>query len=257
MRQLDGVLLRPVRIGNVVLGKGPVIVLTVAGSENPRLLQKAKRSGVRLVELRIDRFGRLGGKSLLEKIRVYRRLGFALIATVRSRREGGGRVLPDRRRIEIFRSVLPAIDAIDLELASRRLVKALVPLAHRRAKRVILSYHNFKSTPSDSVLLQLVRKAKHEKADLVKLAVTPKKAGDIGRLLLFTRRHRKANLVTIGMGKRGASSRVLAPLFGSLLTYTFMGHSQAPGQLGLAATGRLLRQARSVAKQGTGHYVLR
>ena len=156
-----------------------------------------------------------------------------LIATIRSRREGGGRSIPDSERLELFKNILPLVDAIDLELNSNRLRKVLAPLARRRSKRVILSYHNFRSTPPDSTLLKLVEKVRRGGADLIKIALTPKGKRDVARLLLFTYRNRDKNLITIAMGRRGVPSRILAPLFGSLLTYSFVGRSQAPGQLSI------------------------
>lgn len=246
-------LLRPVRIGNVLLGKSPVIVLTVADREAPAQIRKAGRLDARVLELRIDRLRKISPDAVLKRIRLLRKLGRPLIATIRSSREGGGRLISDPQRLELFKKILPEVQAIDLELSSPWLVKALVPTARRKGKQVLLSYHNFKSTPSDSVLLQLVRKAKHEKADLVKLAVTPKKPGDIARLLLFTQRHRKANLVTIAMGKRGAVSRVLAPLFGSLLAYTYAGagRPQAPGQLPLRRLSKELKRFSRLAARSS------
>jgi 3-dehydroquinate dehydratase-1 len=50
------------------------------------------------------------------------------------------------------------------------------------------------------------------------------------RLLQFTA-ERKEPLVTLSMGEIGMLSRVAAPLFGSLFTYTFVGEAVAPGQL--------------------------
>ena len=132
-----------------------------------------------------------------------------------------------------------------MELSSPKFEKALAPAARRNGKQVILSYHNFKSTPPDRLLEGYLKKGKRAGADLVKIAVTPKKSSEVTRLLRFTERHRGDRIVIIGMGRIGAPTRILAPLRGSLLTYTFIGRPQALGQLGLAATGRLFRLARA------------
>lgn len=194
-----------------------------------------------LLEIRIDRFRRLDEKTILQRIQSLRKFKLPLIATIRSRKEGGGRAISDSDRLRLFKKILPSVDAVDLELKSARLVKALAVLVHRRGKRVILSYHNFKSTPPERVLKELLQKGKRQGADLVKLAVTPKREEDLGRFLLFTHRNRDRNLIAIAMGKHGVPSRVLAPLFGSRLTYSFLGRAQAPGQLSLAELSQAMK----------------
>lgn len=237
-----------VRMGKVILGKGAVIALTLDGSENLQQIRKAKRlvgayGYTPLLETRIDRFRWLDDNWVLEKIRFLKRFGLPLIATLRSRREGGARPLPDSLRLQLFKKILPWIDAIDLELSSAGLVQTLVPLARRKKKRVILSYHNFQSTPPDASLASILRKGRQKGADLVKIAVTPRKERDLARFLLFMHRHRDQNLIALAMGPSGSPSRVLAPLFGSLLTYSFIGRPQAPGQLSLKP---LLKEMKSL-----------
>lgn len=213
----------------------PGVALTVTDSASPRLIRKIARRGKKLglsllLEIRIDRFRRLDEKSVLQKIRSFKKTRLPLIATIRSRKEGGGRLLSNSKRLGLFKKILPLVQIIDLELNSASL-RGLIPLAHRKGKRVILSYHNFHSTPSDGALLRLIQKARRQGADWVKIAVTPRRGGDVGRLLLLTHRNRDKNLITIAMGRRGRASRLLAPLFGSCLAYSFVNRSQAPGQI--------------------------
>lgn len=225
------------RIGSAVLEKGPAVALTVTDSVQPKEIQRAKKIGgpPLLLELRIDRFHRLNDDDVLKKIRAFKKLGLPLIATIRSRKEGGGRNLSDAHRMRLFRKILPFVNALDLEFSSPALVQSLLPFAHQKKKKVILSYHNFRRTPSEQILAQFIRRGKRMGADLVKLAVTPRKKGDLARLLGFTHRNRDQNLITVAMGPLGTPSRTLGFLFGSLLTYTFLDRSHAPGQLSLQA----------------------
>ena len=229
-----------IKIGKAILGKGPAIALTVTDRETPGSVKKAKSlikaagGPPLLLEIRIDRFRNLSDSYLRSKVRPLKKLNLPLIATIRSRKEGGARTLSDSARLELFKKILPRVNAVDVELSSSDLRKKLIPLARRSGKRVILSYHNFSSTPSESSMVQFIRKAKRSGADLVKLAVTPKTSGDLARLLRVTHRYRKENLITLAMGKLGAPSRTLGFLFGSLFTYSFIGPKpQAPGQLPL------------------------
>lgn len=221
------------KIGSVSLANSPAIAVTVTDREPVVLLRRAKQLGAHLFEARIDRFRRLDEKNVLKRLRLLRKTGLPLIATVRSRPEGGGRSLSEAKRLQLFQSALPFVDALDIELSSGELRKNLVPAARRQKKGVILSYHNFKETPSDGVLRSILSRARQNGADWVKLAVTPKRDADVSRFLKFSHRHRNHPLITIVMGPRGTLSRVLAPFFGSRLTYSFLGKSQAPGQLSL------------------------
>ncbi len=235
LRQLDGLLLKP------------QVALTVSDREPFTQIQKVIRGAPKTVplflEIRIDCFRRWDNNSILQRIHTLRKLGLPLIATIRSKKEGGRKTLSDSRRLELFKSVLPSVQMIDVELASNRLRERLIPLAHRKGKKVILSYHNFCSTPSEKALTLLMKKAKRAGADWIKIAVTAQKKSDVARLLLFTQHHRNQNLITLSMGKLGQPSRVLGFLFGSRLTYSFIGRAHAPGQL---AFPEFLRELKSL-----------
>ena len=225
-----------IKIGNALLGKTPAVAVTVTDLVPTAEIRRAKqKKGVSLLlEIRIDRFRRLEENYIVSKVRSFKKLGLPLIATIRSTQEGGARKLSDSSRLKIFRRVLPFVNAVDIEFASFQLRKNLVPLVHRLKKKTIFSYHHFASTPSERAMIHLIQRAKRAGADIVKMAVTPKSKNDLARLLLVTNQYRDKNLIMIAMGRLGTPSRVLAPLFGSLLTYTFVGKKpQAPGQLSL------------------------
>ncbi|MBI4114967.1 MAG: type I 3-dehydroquinate dehydratase [Candidatus Omnitrophica bacterium] len=211
------------------------IVATVTDSDPPKLVRRARHLGANLLEARIDRFRSLDKDKVFEKIRSLKKSRLPIIATIRSKKEGGGRTLSDSKRLELFQKILPQVSAIDIELSSPRLIKTLVPLAHRRGKKTILSYHNFKSTPSERALEGILRRGKKMGGDMVKIATWAKNPGDTARLLLFTHRNRNQNLISIAMGPRGILSRTLGPLFGSLLTYGYLTRPQAPGQISVAS----------------------
>ncbi len=225
LRQLDGVFLKP------------SIALTVTDREPLEQIRKviggARHTVPLLLEIRIDRFCRFDETKILQRVHALKKLRLPLIATIRSHSEGGGRKLSDSKRLVLFKTLLPFVQIVDVELNSTRLRKALVELAHRSKKKVILSYHDFRHTPPDGALKSLVQKARRAGADWVKIAVTARAKSDVGRLLVFTQRHRNQNLIILSMGRIGQPSRILAPVFGSKLTYSFVGRSQALGQISL------------------------
>ena len=242
-----------IKIGNALLGKTPAVAVTVTDFIPAAEIRKAKqKAGVcLLLEIRIDRFRRLEENYIVSKIHSFKKLRLPLIATIRSAQEGGARKLSDSIRLKIFRRVLPLVNALDIELASTRLRKNLVPLARRLKKKTILSYHHFASTPSERAMIHLIQRAKRAGADIVKMAVTPKSKSDLARLLLVANQYRDKNLIMIAMGRLGTPSRVLAPLLGSLLTYTFAGKKpQAPGQLSLRRATEHFRLYRVWKRRG-------
>jgi len=67
-------------------------------------------------------------------------------------------------------------------------------------------------------------------ADVAKLAVMPNSLEDVHRILEVTL-HADAAVCTLAMGEIGRHSRVVAPLYGSVMTYGYVGKATAPGQL--------------------------
>lgn len=95
--------------------------------------------------------------------------------------------------------------------------------------KLICSYHNFEETPQD---LKAIRDAlKAQKADLIKF-VTIAKTGLDGLRMLALLKETKEPMSCFCMGESGSFTRVLAPLFGSKLTYACLPDKPtAPGQL--------------------------
>ncbi|MDI6752100.1 MAG: type I 3-dehydroquinate dehydratase, partial [bacterium] len=72
-------------------------------------------------------------------------------------------------------------------------------------------------------------------ADITKIATFIKNREDLARLLLLTNNYKALPIITIGMGKIGMISRVIAPIFGSCLAYGYINKPQAPGQMKVSA----------------------
>lgn len=79
-------------------------------------------------------------------------------------------------------------------------------------------------------MMGVVREAFEAGADIAKLAVMPHSFEDVLRLLEVTL-HSKYAVCTIAMGDFGRHSRVIAPVYGSVMTYGYVDTSTAPGQL--------------------------
>jgi len=219
-------------IGNVKLGVGPRVAGVIVDGWDEGLLDTAIKEGADILELRIDHFRTLKKERLLEAIKGIRTRGLPLIATIRSREEGGKRAIDDEKRMDIFRKVIPLVDAVDIELGSKRILKEVIDLAHRMAKLVVVSYHNFKTTPGEKRLKAIIKRGKGVKGDIVKITTMVKDKRDLLRLIHITTNHK--DLITLGMGRMGTITRVLFPILGSLITYGSVGTPSAPGQIPVA-----------------------
>ncbi|MBN2087516.1 type I 3-dehydroquinate dehydratase [Candidatus Peregrinibacteria bacterium] len=107
--------------------------------------------------------------------------------------------------------------------------------------KIILSYHNFKKTPSLSVLLKKAKEMKKKGADLragaciVKISVMAKTYADTIQAISLAKHLQAEKIphIIIAMGKKGALSRILTPTLGGTIMFAPISKSKssAPGQL--------------------------
>ncbi len=93
----------------------------------------------------------------------------------------------------------------------------------------IVSYHDFEKTPPKKEMLDILARC-HEKGDVAKIAVMPGSLREV--LVLYEVMLKSKRLVcAIAMGDLGKHSRIMAPVYGSLLTYGYVRKPVAPGQM--------------------------
>ncbi len=229
-----------IQLGKVKLNGTPRVALAVKDRVPAAAVRGLAKQGVDIIELRIDQFSSAAEKDVLNEIKKYK--SFPKIATLRARAEGGAWKGSEKERLSLFKAVIPKVEAVDIELSSKRILAAVVREARRKGKKIIVSYHNFSGTPSDPQLNQIFARAKKAGADIVKIAALVRRPADARRLAVFTLANAEKNLICIGMGGRGAVTRVLFPGLGSLITYAFLGKPTAPGQFDLRTTSHLLKK---------------
>jgi 3-dehydroquinate dehydratase-1 len=186
---------------------------------------KAKQLGADILEIRIDLLDVDAHKTLPE----LKNLGLPVIITNRMMQEGGAWEGNEAGRIQKLLSLLPLADAVDIELCAEDR-NAVVEKAKSMGKTVIISAHDFQRTPCYEVMLGVIREAFEAGADIAKLAVMPHSFEDVLRLLEVSLRSKGA-VCTIAMGETGRHSRVIAPVYGSVMTYGYVDTPTAPGQL--------------------------
>jgi len=208
------------------------------------------RRGADAVELRLDLFKpeereATRVKAFVEALREEAKAG--VILTNRSASEGG-KFEGSEDRLSLLKEALEAseADAVDVEyFAEPRKRAEIVASAKKMNATVIFSFHDFAGMPDAAELEHLALKMHAEGADIAKIAVTPETAEDALKLLELTlklkaskasREAGEKGVAFIGMGSVGRHLRVLAPIYGSALTYGFLEgeESVAPGQLSIS-----------------------
>lgn len=228
------------RIGDVELGDVARVAVPLADAD----LQTGGKTAADMAdifELRVDQFSKHTPDHVAQACAFARGFGVPLIGTVRARAEGGESDIPDPLRLDLYKAMAPHVDAFDVEHFSG-IRGELVMLSRSHKKPLILSYHNFDHTPPELHLIDIINAAKMAGADIVKLALTAKNEADLARLLDLLRSYRRKNLIVIAMGAAGVASRIMFPLFGSLITFAFLKKGNAPGQLSLFELVRELQR---------------
>jgi 3-dehydroquinate dehydratase I len=198
------------------------------------VIQAAKNSfeaGADLVEFRIDAMDHPNPDDVLN---IIKDINQPLIATNRKIDEGGFFQGSESERTEILLTAAKHADIIDIELETdidhmNEVIKA--------SKSTIISYHDFKKTPPLDFLLDIVSRER-QLGDIAKFAVMPKTLSDTIVVLNVLSKVEKT--VGIAMGDMGRYTRVVAPLFGSPITFASLDNISAPGQLDIQTTKNFL-----------------
>ncbi len=234
------------KIGTVELGlqrRAAPVIVGVMKSLSIREAKRAKESGADVIELRIDLLE--DEEKSIGKVKEFiamlkhssTPIQMPIIVTNRKKEEGGSFAGSEAKRIGMLISILETakVDAVDIEFFSpTELKKAIIEKAKSLHIPVIFSFHDFKGMPSHEDIMKIIEGMYEEGGSIAKIAVTPKTLSDSLFLLNLTYKlSREGNLlVTIGMGPVGRHLRVIAPLYGSALTYGFIEGVEgvAPGQ---------------------------
>jgi len=166
-----------------------------------------------------------------------------VIITARDPREGGANNLSRKERHELLLRFLPHAKYVDVELRSARAFKTLLASARKQNVRRILSFHDFKSTPSPRGLRAKAALAKVQGADIFKIATRTDTPAQLARLIDFvTDKEVDLPVSAMGIGRLGAISRLLLARCGSVLNYAALHRSQVEGQLPIDLLRSALRR---------------
>ncbi len=240
------------QIGSFDLERKAAVVAVIL--ENPlETSKKAAEKGADILEIRLDLLGIRDLERASETIReIKSETGIPLLITNRSRAEGGKWGGNEEDRIGLLINIISSKDgpdAIDIELsADRKERDKVIKEAKDHGKTVIVSSHDFLKTPSLQDMKAILEEMFLAGADIAKLAVMPRSMEDTLNLLRVTLDFKDAgkSVCTIAMGRQGKHTRVVAPLYGSVLTYASIENdtAAAPGQLPIDEVKKIMEMLR-------------
>lgn len=207
-----------------------------------QIRQSQRSSAIDMVELRGDYLDILPDYEVLDRLlaKVAEILPEkVLLFTIRSEAEGGEKLAFTTPTIyEINRHVIEkaTADMVDIELFSgAEQAEEMIGIAKEKGVKIIMSNHDFQTTPDASTIVNRLRSMQDLGADVVKIAVMPENKLHVVNLLAATAMMQEAYaevpVVTMSMGKMGAISRISGQVFDSAITFASFAEASAPGQI--------------------------
>jgi 3-dehydroquinate dehydratase type I len=213
-------------------------------SDLTSMIKRAENAGADLIEIRLDYFK--DTQSQLDALKeVISQVSVPLIATNRERNQGGKRIQKEELRVQtLVNAAEIGFQYVDIELTTVSL-ETIVKKILNYGSKPIISFHDFKGTPSDSEMKNIVNSQITAGASICKLVTTAKILDDNIRCLLFTQKMSKVtDIVCFAMGSQGVLSRILSPLFGGFFTFSALevGFETSIGQTSLTELKDLYRK---------------
>ncbi len=200
-------------------------------SQLSRAAEREYKDGNSFLEFRLDYLSDpAAGPDLIRAFR--RRYPDCYIAATCRHKQNQGRFSGsvDQQIAILHDAARAGATMVDLEIESAERAKSDVA-GLRDSAPVIVSYHNFESTPA---LESVIRRLRRIPADAYKVATMARKPSDNLRLLELARRREGGALIAFGMAEIGLPTRVLSPGWGCVFTYAAPSDAEgtAPGQIG-------------------------
>ncbi|MEK6949104.1 MAG: shikimate dehydrogenase [Nanoarchaeota archaeon] len=192
-------------------------------------LKEAEKS-VDLIELRIDYINNIDEKKLKK---ILEKRAKKAIVTCRPKSLCGNFEGSEEERINLLKKAVEFnADFIDIEIESgKAAINELIENKHNA--KVIVSYHNLKETPPLNELQKKYEEIKKLSRDLIKIVANANSIND--NFIIFELLKNKSDLIAFCMGIRGQISRILAPKYGSRMTFASLkeGKESASGQISI------------------------
>lgn len=194
---------------------------------------------VDIVEFRADTLSDTSLKNINEVLAAFKSKYTAspILFTYRSKGQGGLGDFDHETYYKLMQDIIcnQKADYVDVQLDTYEdnLMNCITRAKNNNVK-IIISHHDFKATPDVEEMFVTYEKMAELGADIGKLAVMPNNEKDLLSLLnAMNRAYHQLDIDVVGisMGELGIMTRITGGLFGSRLTYGFVGSEAAPGQL--------------------------
>lgn len=237
---------KPILINGKPLGSGrfPTICTPLVGHTREQVLAELALVVVKqpdLLEWRVDFFQDIDNTSAVVALAADIRqaaAGIPVLFTRRSIREGGESIpLDEAGVVALIESVCASgqIELVDFEMNNNPADIAQVrAAAQKHGVALVLSFHNFQSTPSQEIIEQRFEQAQNLGADVAKIAVMPQRLEDVLAVFgatLASSQKLAIPLISMSMGGYGSLTRLFGWVFGSAMSFAVGAAASAPGQV--------------------------
>ncbi len=226
--------------------KKPIVCASIMASTIEEFVEKINKvKNADVVEIRADGLRTDNYKSevkrLLKTLKIQKDI--PIILTLRGEKEGGAFLGSESERIEAIIEAMKLADAVDIELRAKDRDRVLEE-ARKNKIPVIISYHDFNTTPAKEVMRNILEEEISLGAGLAKLAVTVKNKRDVLRLIEVTEEFssQETPIATMGMGELGKFARIACAFFGSAMIYASVSEPTASGQLSINDTVEIMKK---------------
>ncbi|XP_020589419.1 bifunctional 3-dehydroquinate dehydratase/shikimate dehydrogenase, chloroplastic isoform X2 [Phalaenopsis equestris] len=197
----------------------------------------ATAGGADVAEIRLDHLASFEPRRDLDLL--LRNRPLPVLVTYRPNWEGGEYEGDDGWRFEALLLAMElGAEYVDIELKVAQEFVDFLSGKRPDGTKLIVSSHNYQSTPSIEDLSILVARIQAVGADIVKIATTAVDITDVARMfkVMVHCQGQQVPMIGLVMGDRGLMSRILCPKFGGYLTFAALstGKESAPGQPSLS-----------------------
>ena len=227
---------------NIASAAGKICV-SISGNDMDSVIAAAKQaqSEADILEIRLDGLKDPDPSQLVQEI------NSSLLFTNRPVWEGGNFAGEEDERLQILRTAVQSgAQYVDIEMKTGKAdVQLLLDEVRDTDCKVIISWHNFKETPSREELEEIFDRQRNSGAHIGKIVTMAHDFTDVLRVLqLQEAAHEKHfPLSAFCMGQAGVISRLATLQLGGFMTYAApeSGKATAPGQLTVSALKEMLQ----------------
>ena len=197
--------------------------------KTPKKLKQTLTKALKKSDYAEIRFDFLNPNAVPEALHLIRKDLRKCVGTLRPIYEGGKFSGSEKNRISIIKLIAeynPFL--LDVELNTLSKNKNLRRYLKNTGTDILVSWHNFKQTPSNSALKKKLTQMK-KISNNIKIVTMAKSINDATQVLSLYKNN-NTKLIAFSMGNYGRISRILCLFLGSPYTYVSLGKPVAPGQ---------------------------